>query len=251
MSRKNSNGHDARRTATQGGAASAAAASNLRDRVSGEIRRMIIAGELRPGERLLQQQLATRFGVSQSVMREALLQAQFSGLVVAGEGTGASVARIDLPQVMDAYEAREVLEGLSARLCCNRASPADVRELTDHAHQVHALGTAGRDAERAQLDRHFHERIIDIAGNTVVSRLSQGYHVVRLVVLKVLDHEQILSDHLSIVEAIRTGNEDAAEQAARQHVIRAREMIRRQMQDKNFNFPWDAASAASAPPPPN
>src|SRR4051794_27145247 len=129
----------------------------LRDRISREIRRMIIASELRPGERLLQQPLAKRFGVSQSVMREALLEAQFSGLVVSANGAGASVAQIDLQQVMQAWEVREMLEGLAARLCCQHASPADLTELTETARAVHAFGIARQDQQRAHLDRKFHE----------------------------------------------------------------------------------------------
>src|SRR6187402_491133 len=97
---------------------------SLRSRVSQAIRKMILAGELRPGDRLLQQQLAKHFGVSQSVMRESLLEAQFTGLVESVNGIGARVAAIDLPQLLAAYEVREMLEGLAARLCCAQASPA-------------------------------------------------------------------------------------------------------------------------------
>src|SRR5689334_16512598 len=99
-----------------------------RARVSRQVREMIIAGEFRPGERLLQQTLAERFGVSQSVMREALLEAQFSGLVVSANGAGASVAQIDVNHVMKAYAVREMLEGLAAKLCCQQAGPAHLRE---------------------------------------------------------------------------------------------------------------------------
>src|SRR5689334_18449813 len=90
---------------------------SLRSRISEDIRRMILSGRLRPGDRLLQQQLAKQFGVSQSVLREALLEIQFTGLVEGSNGVGVSVARIDIKQVFDAYEVREMLEGMAARLC--------------------------------------------------------------------------------------------------------------------------------------
>src|SRR5688500_20352218 len=102
---------------------------------------------------MMQQVLARHFGVSQSVMRESLLEAQFTGLVESVNGVGASVAAIDLAQLIDAYEVREMLEGLSARLCCARASVADVRELTEIANKVHAHALAGDDEQRAQLDQ--------------------------------------------------------------------------------------------------
>jgi DNA-binding GntR family transcriptional regulator len=178
-------------------------------------------------------------------MREALLEAQFSGLVVSADGTGAAVAAIDIQQVMMAYEVREMLEGLAARLCCHQASPADIKELTELAHRVHTLGVAEKDKERAQLDRFLHERIIAICKNDVVARLSEGYHIVRLVVLKVTPHDQILADHMAIIDAIRAGDEPGAEQAARQHVVRARELIRNQIEDRRVAFPWeDAAQSA-------
>jgi DNA-binding GntR family transcriptional regulator len=204
---------------------------------------MIISGELRPGERLLQNALAKRFGVSQSVMREALLEAQFSGLVVSANGAGASVAAIDVNQVMKAYAVREMLEGLAARSCCQQAAPAHLRELTETAHKIHALGLAGDDKARASLDRKFHERIISVCDNEVVQRLSEGYHVVRLAVLKVVPHDQILADHLAIVDAIKANDEEGAEQAARRHVVSAREMIRRQLEARDMAFPWERTTS--------
>jgi DNA-binding GntR family transcriptional regulator len=217
---------------------------SLRGRVSLALRRMILTGELRPGQRLLQQQLAKHFGVSQSVMREALLDAQFTGLVASVNGMGASVAEIDLQQVLDAYEVREMFEGLSARLCCARASVADIRELTEMAHEIHTLGLAGDDDEqRAHLDRRFHERIIEIAQNPCLQRLSGGYHVVRLVVLKTVNHEQVLKDHLAIVAAIKANDADEAERAARRHVTAARDGVRKQVEANHFKFPWETPEA--------
>jgi DNA-binding GntR family transcriptional regulator len=217
---------------------------SLRSRVSQGIRRMILSGELRPGNRLPQQQLAKSFGVSQSVLREALLEVQFTGLVESVNGIGMSVARIDAKQLFDAYEVREMLEGVAARLCCAQASPADLRELTDLAHQVHALGVAAKDRERAQLDRQFHERTIAISGNDALSRLSGGYHIVRLVVLTSVPHDQVLADHLAIIEAIKANDPMEAERAARVHVAHARELVHRQIEANHFRFPMDAQEKA-------
>ena len=200
---------------------------------------MILAGNLRPGERLLQQQLAKTFGVSQSVMREALLDLQFTGLVESHNGVGVSVAQIDAKQLFDAYEVREMLEGMAARLCCTHASPADMRELSEMAHQVYKLGVAGKDQERAALDRQFHERQISICRNEALQRLSGGYHVVRLVVLKSVPHDQVLADHLAVVAAIEANDPMEAERAARRHVVNARHLVRLQMEANHFAFPWE------------
>jgi DNA-binding GntR family transcriptional regulator len=202
------------------------------------VQQLILDGELRPGQRLIQQSLAKRFGVSQSVMREALLEAEFTGLVESMDRLGAFVAAIDEAQLLQAYEIREVLEGAAARSCCDHASTADVREFRSLAEQIHKLGVSGNDHERAALDRRFHERVIEASGNVLLRRLSGGYHVVRLVVLKSVPHDQILRDHLDIVEAIEANKPDEAERAARRHVVTAKEMVQRQIHSKGFMFPW-------------
>src|SRR5688572_31394801 len=102
--------------------------TTARSRVREDVRRLILSGELRPGTRLTQQQLAKRFGVAQSVIRESLLELQFSGLVRSVDNLGIFVSDLDVDRLLEGYEVREVLEGLAARLCCERASRADVRE---------------------------------------------------------------------------------------------------------------------------
>ena len=106
------------------------------------------------------------------------------------------------------------------------------------AHEVHKLGVAGKDEERARLDRQFHERTIAICRNDAIARLSGGYHVVRLVVLKSIPHDQVLADHLAIVAAIEANDPMEAERAARRHVVNARQLVRRQIEANDFSFPW-------------
>ena len=201
----------------------------LRQRVVQEIRRLIIAGQLRPRTRLIQQRLARQMNVSQSVVREALLEMQFTGLIESVDNLGMFVADVNRAKLLQAYHVREMMEGLAARVCCQTLSIADIRELTRMAEEIFEHGIAGRDRVRADLDRRFHDRLFELAQNEVLRRLSGAYHVVRLVVLKQTPHQQVREDHLRILEAIRANDADAAERAARQHVVKAREMIERQM----------------------
>src|SRR5206468_11093599 len=101
---------------------SSAVSTTARHRVREEVRRLILGGELKPGERLTQQHLAKRFGVAQSVVRESLLELQFSGLVRSVDNLGIFVSDLDTNTLIQAYHVREVLEGLAARLSCERAS---------------------------------------------------------------------------------------------------------------------------------
>src|SRR5437868_3063499 len=134
-----------------------------RGRVREDIRRCILAGEFRPGERLTQQHLAKRFGVAQSVVRESLLELQLSGLVRSVDNLGIFVSELDTGRLLDAYHVREMFEGLAARVCCQRASRADLRELAEMVERIYQLGTTKQERERGSLDRQFHHRMIVIS----------------------------------------------------------------------------------------
>src|SRR5436190_23512264 len=103
--------------------------TTARGRVREDIRRMILNGELKPGSRLTQQHLAKKFGVAQSVVRESLLELQASGLVRSVDNLGIFVSDLDNTSLIHAYHVREMIEGLAARLCCERASRSDIRNL--------------------------------------------------------------------------------------------------------------------------
>src|SRR5437016_13257334 len=105
----------------------ASSTQTARGRVRDELRKLILSGEFGPGTRLTQQQLAKRFGVAQSVIRESLLELQSSGLVESVDNLGVFVAGLDNPKLLQAYQVREMLEGLAARLCCELVSRADLK----------------------------------------------------------------------------------------------------------------------------
>jgi DNA-binding GntR family transcriptional regulator len=172
--------------------------------------------------------------VSQSVVREALLEMQFTGLVESVDNLGVFVASVNRTKVLQAYQVREMMEGLAARLCCQTTSVADIRELTEIADKIYDLGINNRDRERADLDRHFHDRIFELAQNEVLKRLAGSYHIVRLVVLKDFPHQQVREDHQKIVQAIQDNDPEAAERAGRAHVIRARAMIEQQLSGESL-----------------
>lgn len=212
--------------------------TNARQRVREEVRRLILDGELRAGERLTQQHLAKRFGVAQSVVRESLLELQFSGLVQMVDNLGIFVGDLNPDTLIQAYEVREMLEGLATRACCDRASRSDLRELTDMVEEIHRLGNAGLDAERGALDRRFHLRIIEISRNDVLVRLIDACHALGMTVQASRPHGVIRREHLGIISAIEAGKGDEAERRAREHVAGAREALKRQMDEGTFTARW-------------
>lgn len=212
--------------------------TTARQRVREELRRLILAGELRSGERLAQQHLAKRFGVAQSVVRESLLELQFSGLVQMVDNLGIFVGELSADTLIQAYEVREMLEGLAARNCCDRASRQDLRELSEMVEEIYRLGTSGQNSQRGALDRKFHLRIIEISRNEILVRLIDACHALGMTVQASRPHNVIRREHREIVTAIESGKPEEAEKSAREHVAGAREALRRQIAQGTFAPQW-------------
>jgi DNA-binding GntR family transcriptional regulator len=177
------------------------ASTSARGRVREDVRKMILNGELKPGSRLTQQHLAKKFGVAQSVVRESLLELQASGLVRSVDNLGIFVSDLDQSTLIHAYHVREMIEGLAARLACERASRSDVRELYEMAERTHEMAMASDLRERGTLDRHFHHRTIVISANPILMNLTESYQMLNRVVAVLRDQEQIKREHRGIVEA--------------------------------------------------
>jgi DNA-binding GntR family transcriptional regulator len=216
----------------------AVASQTARHRVREDVRRLILTGELRPGTRLTQQQLAKRFGVAQSVVRESLLELQFSGLVRSVDNLGIFVNDLDTGLLLQAYQVREMIEGLAARLACERANRVDIRQLSEMVELIYRNAVDHNDPDRGHIDRDFHHRIILISHNVVLARLTEAYHVLGTVLTASRNHETIRDEHTAIVKAIEENKPEEAERAARFHVAGVRAAIEEQIAEGRFTPKW-------------
>jgi DNA-binding GntR family transcriptional regulator len=208
-----------------------------RHEIRQEIERRILSGETKPGERLSQQSLARELGVAQGTVRESLLELQWLGLVESIDHLGVFVDKLDVSRICEAYQLREVLEGLAARLACRNAGRGDMAELRGMADQIFRLAEQN-DTETATLDRRFHMRIIELTRNTTLTRLSQTYRALGMTVRAYREPAVIHAEHLRIVEAIDHNFAEEAERQARAHVVGARLMIESLAQEGKFVPQW-------------
>jgi DNA-binding GntR family transcriptional regulator len=200
-----------------------------RHAVRNHIAQQIAAGEYRPGMKLVQETIAKETGVSRGVVREAIFELQGVGLVEALDNRGAIVNEFNLERLMESYELREVLEGLAARRCCTRVTVQQMREFKRQVEKIHELYVAGEHDEGGGLDRDFHLRLISVAGNRLVERLSNTYAILaKMITVSSRDPKAVRNEHLAILQHIEEGNEELAEASARQHVRTAAEIVRKQ-----------------------
>lgn len=189
------------------------------------IQQRILDGDLKPGDPLRQIPLSQQHGVSQGVIRESLQTLEQYGLVTGATQQGFVVREFAQQELIDAYRVREVLEGLAARLCCRKVSRDDVAWLEDMAHQIHAQSSRGSREDRSDLEYQFHQRFLLISDNEMLQRVSNGYRFVGNLVVTDRQPDQLLEEHLAVVDAVANNRPDEAERLARLHVARSVDSI--------------------------
>lgn len=209
-----------------------------RHHVKEEIQRRILSGERKAGDRLSQQSLAKELGVAQGTVRESLLELQWLGLVDSIDRLGVFVEKLDGPRICEAYQVREVLEGLASRLACDHVGRADIAQLRQMADDVFKFAKRKDVEQMGATDHAFHLRIISLSRNKILVRLAETYRILGMAVWAARDPKIVHAEHLRIVDAIESNQADDAEQLARQHVRDARRAIEKQVKEGTFVPNW-------------
>jgi DNA-binding GntR family transcriptional regulator len=196
------------------------------DSVHERLREAILKGHLAPGSRLSVPLLAQQLEVSRSPVREAVQRLVQEGLATEEPHRGAGVAMVDPAEVLPAYEIREVLEGLAARLAAQQATPGQLAALRS-AHDEHAAALDRGDASRhVPLDMAFHAALRSAAQNRELSRyLDQVQGRIAIAMLGGNPQawsSSAIAEHQAILDAVLARDADGAEAAARAHVRRVR-----------------------------
>jgi DNA-binding GntR family transcriptional regulator len=191
---------------------------------------MILSGEMKPGERLNEQQLAQRFGVSRGPIREAIRALEGAGFVEAVTNRGVFVRRLTVAEVRELYDVRAALFGLAGRLLAERADDALIGRLES------LLETMERAAEDRDFDAYyplnltFHETIVDGSGNTTLATQYRAF-VKRLNLFRARSLVQggglavSNREHREMVAAIAARDAAWAQEAHWRHVSSAKDRL--------------------------
>lgn len=136
------------------------------------LRQMIVAGDLAPGQRISEREIGEQLdGLSRTPLREAFKMLAAEGLVTISPNRGASVTALSMAEVEDTIELLIGLEGIAALAACEHISEAQLAEI-DELHQRMAAAYRGEQLmEYFELNQAIHQRIVDGAGNRVLSRI--------------------------------------------------------------------------------
>jgi DNA-binding GntR family transcriptional regulator len=194
------------------------------DQIAGSIRAMIVAGDLQPGDRVVESRIARQIGVGQPTVREALVALEHQGLVVRKANQGCVVTELTREEIAQILRVREHLEWMAIELAMESAPDDEIRKLVDAALAMQGAAKA-RDLSRFfDLDVQFHETLWRLSGNFVLPKLLAQTLMPVLAFLfmrNLRDQSQFqLTDaaaaHVEIAQAILQRDREAARQVAQQ-----------------------------------
>jgi DNA-binding GntR family transcriptional regulator len=195
----------------------------LRDVVFNTLRQAILKGELEPGERLMEIQLAERLGVSRTPIREAIRKLELEGLVLMIPRKGAEVAKISEKSLRDVLEVRRSLDELAIELACLRMTQEEVKKLEVKQEEFRNAVLNGTPMEIAETDEAYHDVIYKGTCNDklvqMINNLREQMYRYRLEYIKDKDKRQVLIlEHDNILKALKGKKVEEAKEAMREHI---------------------------------
>ena len=174
----------------------------LRDVVFNTLRQAILRGELKPGERLMEIQLANKLGVSRTPIREAIRKLELEGLVLMIPRKGAEVAEITEKNMRDVLEVRKALEELAVQLACEKITAEEIEEMKKAAEEFRMILKNKDITEIAEADVRFHDIIYMATDNQklilLLNNLREQMYRYRVEYLKREEaHPQLIAEHIS------------------------------------------------------
>ena len=203
---------------------------SLRGQVFQEIREDILKGKFKENEELREATLGKELGVSRTPVREALRQLELEGLVHIIPNKGAYVTGITEKDVHDIYMTRSMLEGLCARWAAEHISEEQIQEMEEVLLLTEYHLDRGNAEQLAELDGKFHEGLYDASQSRILRHILSDFHkyvqVARKRSVKKEDRaKKSLEEHREILNALRTGDADRAEELAHIHILNVMENL--------------------------
>ena len=202
----------------------------LPDKVYWSLEEAILEGKIKPGDRLIENELSKGFGVSRGPIREALRLLEKDGLIRRVPRRGAIVEWISKEDISEIYEIVAILEGLAARNFCKGATGDELAKLRQIYQEMETQVKKNNVLKYQKLNREFHEMIVLGNNNKKVKAIYNNFQkqirLVRKMNLSFVGRPEIsLKEHKNILNAVLRKQPGKAEQEARQHIERAASMF--------------------------
>jgi len=194
----------------------------LRERILGTIRDAILNGQLKPGEKVAEPELAERFGISRTPIREAFRQLESEGYLTVIPRKGAVVTDLSEREVEEFYSIKSILEGYAARMAAEKMTSRDCERLEAINGRLKQLASEGDVKTFFRVHDEFHELFIRAAGNdklfTLIGQLLRKFNRLRMASLALPGRMEIsVQEHIKILEAFRQHDGEKADNLVRKN----------------------------------
>ncbi|GAB0151720.1 MULTISPECIES: GntR family transcriptional regulator [Marinobacterium] len=208
-------------------------ARTLADRVCRQIVTAIVKGEIPPGHKISEPELARTYGISRGPLREAIRRLEGWRLVERKAHVGARVVKLSAHELIEIYRVREALEGMACRQAAKNMTDAEIESLKRllDEHEASIEQREGRSYFQKEGDLDFHYRIVQGSKNSKLLELlgDDLYHLVRMYryqfSVSSSRPKRALKEHRQIIDAIEARDEELAEMLMRRHISAARRNI--------------------------
>lgn len=195
----------------------------LRDVVFNTLREAILKGELKPGERLMELQLASKLGVSRTPIREAIRMLQQEGLAVTIPRRGAEVAKMTEKNMEDVLQIREALEILAVQLACEKVTEEQLSQLKEAVEGFERAVKTGDLKQIAQSDIDFHDKIYEAADNpklvNLLNNIREQIYRYRVEYLKEEEnYPNLIEEHRKIFEGLKSRDKNFVTEMTEKHL---------------------------------
>ena len=209
----------------------------LRDVVFNTLREAILKGDLKPGERLMELQRASKLGVSRTPIREAIRMLEQEGLAVTTPRKGAEVAKMTLKDMEDVLEIRDALDELAVRIACQKISDEQLKQLEDMKELFEKSTQTGNVKKIAEADVTFHDVIYEATGNpklvTLLNNLREQVYRYRVEYIKdPKNYPTLIAEHEAILESLKNRDVKNAVEAMHVHVANQAEAVKTVIQEQ-------------------
>lgn len=199
---------------------------NLVEQVRDALLNEIASGQLQPGERIIQEQIAQALGVSRQPVQQALLLLRDQGVLREASGRGLIVSPLDPDRVEHVYQIRAAIEGMACRLAAQKQSESSHKQGLTLIEAGRKAVAAGSVSKMIAADIRFHEFLYDLADNPLIApamatHLTYTQRAMGEVLVQDQSPRDIWDQHAAIMEAITQGDADRAEYLAREHLMQA------------------------------
>ena len=206
----------------------------IRQIVLERLRKAIMAGTLKPGDRLVETSIAEGMGVSRTPVREAFRQLEIEGLAENLPRRGTIVKGISKADIYEIYEIREVLEGLAFRLACANMTDIKISELKNKLLMMEQCIKNEDIKEYWKTHDEFHDSIVHQSNNKrLIDQMKQIYEylskLINFTLVMNKRREVAMKEHKALIEAFEKKDEILAEQIGREHTINAKKFLTKEI----------------------